>query len=91
MMYSDAPPCYAYVLFMSKQTTSFRFASAKHPRLGTVESTERSQTTQNINNKTEDEDGHPSSTATSTTGTSTKKNRVRSFRQSWTLKYTQLE
>ena len=78
VMHSDAD-----VLFMSKQTL-FRFANAKHPRLVTGESTETSQTTQNINDKTEDEDGHPSSTATSTTGTNTKKNRVRSFRQSWT-------
>ena len=76
---------------MSKQTTLFRFSSAKLPRLDADESTETSQTMQNIFDEMEDEDGHPSSTATSTTGMSTKKNRVRSFHQSWTLKYTWLE
>ena len=63
-------------IFMSKQTTLFRFSSAKLPRLYAAESTETSQTTQNINDEMEDEDdGHPSSTATSTNGTTTKKNR----------------
>ena len=46
---------------MSNQTTLFCFSSAKCPRLDADESTETSQTTQNINDETEDEDGHPSS------------------------------
>ena len=56
---------------MSKQTTLFRFASAELLRLDVDENTETSQTTQDVNDETEDEDGHPSLTATSTTGRST--------------------